>query len=318
MKLQWPGRQGLRHTPVLSSHRPSVLGLSSGTALLAVLGLSLPLATSDWLAESQTLEHRRQELDASLTQARAKLRRLQDALSTDPGPSASGALLAADHFELHRLALAKRLRVEALKSVDEAPAGAATRLQLRGSYSDLVAFVAAMARSEVAWGLQSLQLAAGEDRGHRLSLRLEALPVGAWMQASRAEPMRLLALPIGVDPFAAAPPLSRAPLPAAAADPLAGVPAQWRFEFAREREPLEALALRELSLTGTFRQGQTWLALLRSGNVIHTLKVGDYLGPDHGRVRAVDQDGLDLRELKRDAQGHWTEQMRRWRVGAAP
>jgi Tfp pilus assembly protein PilP len=46
--------------------------------------------------------------------------------------------------------------------------------------------------------------------------------------------------------------------------------------------------------------------------------VGDYLGPDHGRVQAVDQDGLDLRELKRDAQGHWTEQMRRWRVGAAP
>jgi type IV pilus assembly protein PilO len=318
MKLQWPGRQGLRHTPVLSSHRPSVLGLSSGAVLLAVLGLSLPLATSDWLAESQALEHRRQELDASLTQARAKLRQVQAALSTDPAPAASGSAVAADHLELHRLALAKRLRVEVLKSADDVPAGAATRLQLRGSYGDLVAFVAAMARSEVAWGLQSLQLAAGEDRGHRLSLRLQALPVGAWMQAGRAEPVRLLALPGGADPFAAAPPPSRAPLSAAAVDPLANVPAQWRFEFAREREPLEALALRELSLTGTFRQGQSWVALLRSGTVIHTLKVGDYLGPDHGRVQAVDQDGLDLRELKRDPQGHWTEQTRRWRVGAAP
>ena len=318
MKLQWPSKKGLRRMPVLSSHRPSVLGLSSGAALLAVLGLSLPLATSDWLAESQTLDHRRQELDASLTQAKTKLRQVQDALSKEPALATSGAPIAADHFELHRLALAQRLRVEALRPAEDAPTGAATRLQLRGSYGDLAAFVASMAGAEVAWGLQTLQLAAGDGRGHRLSLRLEALPAGPWMQANRSDLVRRLAVLGGTDPFAAAPPSSRPQLAAAAVDPLASVPARWRLEFARERQPLEALALRELFLTGTFRQGQSWVALLRSGTVIHTLKVGDYLGPDHGRVQAVDQDGLDLRELKRDAQGLWVEQMRRWRVGAAP
>ena len=78
------------------------------------------------------------------------------------------------------------------------------------------------------------------------------------------------------------------------------------------------MPLRELYFTGTFRQGAVWVALMRSGRLVHTVKVGDYLGPHLGRVQAVDQDGLDLRELKRDERGLWAEHRLRWRVGVAP
>ena len=318
MKLSWPGRRSLRPTPVLSSHRPSVLGLWIGGLLAAGLGLGLPIVTSDWSEESRSLERRRQQLDASLLREQAKLRQMQAALSPAPVTAVSDLPRPGDRFELHRLALTHGLRVESLKSAEGTPASRGLSLQLHGRYSLLTAFVAAMARSEVSWGLQDLQVSAGTEGGHRLGLRLQALPPGPWMQALGLEAVRPTALPQGLDPFAALPPLIRPLSAAAAADPLAGVPAQWRAELARERQPLEAQPLRELFLTGTFRQGQTWLALLRSGTVVHTLKVGDYLGPDFGRVQAVDQDGLDLRELKRDAQGRWAEQTRRWRVGAAP
>lgn len=318
MKLRWPAMRGLRRTSVVSARRPPFFGLWIGPLLMAGLGLGLPMATSDWLEESRVLERRSRELDASLLREQAKLRQMEAALNAAPAQAATARIRAGDRFELHGLALNRGLRVESLKSADGGSANHDLSLQLRGRYSHLTAFMLAMARSEVSWGLQDLQLTAGTDREHSLGLRLKALPLGPWMQAPPMEAVRLTGLLERSDPFAALPPLPGPPDAAPAAQSLSDLPAQWRDEFARERQALEAQPLRELFLTGTFRQGQSWVALLRSGAVVHILKVGDYLGPDFGRVQAVDQDGLDLRELKRDAQGQWGEQMRRWRVGAAP
>ncbi len=316
MRPRWPVMRGPRQTPVVSAHRASVVDLWVGGSLAAGLGLGLPAVLSDWFEERRALERRRQELDASLLREQAKLRQMQAALDAVPVPASPAPERAGDRFELHRLALTQGLRVEALKSTDGGASSQELSLQLCGRSGQLTAFVMAMARSEVAWGLRDLHLAAGADGGHRLGLRLQALPLGPWMQAIPLETLRWTAPLQHSDPFAALPPRPGPKAVVATADPLADVPAQWRAEFARQRQPLEAQPLSELFLTGTFRQGQTWVALLRSGAVVHTLKTGDYLGPDFGRVLAVDQDGLDLRELKRDPQGQWGEQTRRWRVGA--
>ncbi|MEI7783036.1 MAG: pilus assembly protein PilP [Betaproteobacteria bacterium] len=298
------------------------LGPVLSALFMGALGLTLPLASSDWRDESQALERKRTELQASLARAKAKLLEMQGALSADPMPPAVGPPTGADRFHLHRLALTQGLRVAALKPAGDAVASTSVNLDLRGSYEALVSFISVLARSDALWGLQQLQLAPGTDRGLRMSLRLLALPPGHWVLTRPAESVGRFVWLIGADPFAARPPwtspLLRPASAAAPADPLSDVPVQWRLEFARERQPLEALPLRELAFTGTFRQGPTWVALLRSGGAVHTLNVGDYLGPDLGRIQSVDQDGLDLRELKRDVQGRWSEHVRRWQVGAAP
>lgn len=332
MNLPWPSRRGLRLIPVLSAHRFSAAGIGWSGLVMSGLGLALPLLLMgpDWHDETRSLERSRQELGAALARARAKLQEMQAALPAGDAPKVTAVpagadrtgleSLGADRLQLHRLALAQGLRLEALKSAGDASAGAALSLQLRGNYGALVSYLAALAHSDSAWGLQNLHLVAGTDRGHRLNLLLETLLPGPWMQAQPEELGPRVQASVVTDPFAAPLP-APSPVPPADAvtpDPLAGVPAHWRGEFARERQPLEAQALRELSFTGTFRQGQTWVALVRFGGMVHTVKEGDYLGPDFGRVQAVDQDGLDLRELKRDQQGRWAEQMRRWGVGATP
>lgn len=96
------------------------------------------------------------------------------------------------------------------------------------------------------------------------------------------------------------------------------MPEHWQAELRRVRQPLEAHALKELFLTGTLRQGQAWFALVRAGAVVHALGVNDYVGLDLGRVRAIDEEGLDLREIRRDESGRWAEHLLRWRVGASP
>ena len=115
------------------------------------------------------------------------------------------------------------------------------------------------------------------------------------------------------EPPAAA--LAQAPVEPVGPPPM---PLHWQAELKRERQPLEAYALRDLFFAGTLRQGPSWLALVRAGGLIHTLRVGDYVGPDLGLVRSVDEEGLELREIGRDATGQWAESLRRWRVGVSP
>lgn len=45
-------------------------------------------------------------------------------------------------------------------------------------------------------------------------------------------------------------------------------------------------------------------ALLRASSKVHRLTVGDYLGPDHGRVTAIHERSIELVELLPDGQGH--------------
>ena len=60
-------------------------------------------------------------------------------------------------------------------------------------------------------------------------------------------------------------------------------------------------------MVGTLSLGTQTYALLRGASSIHRLAVGDYLGPDHGRITAIHDSHVELAELFPDGQGAWLE-----------
>jgi Tfp pilus assembly protein PilP len=345
-RLTGLARRPARRVTLVSARRSSAFGAFWQGVSGAIVGLALPwvlLGLGLW-DESEQLAQRQLLLLREQADAQSRLQALQGQLLPPASPStaaeASIAQPAAARLMLHRLALQHGVHLEQLKSSGEGvsrmgavgPASAAgqgptaardngLRVQLRGSYGALLGFVRALGEAGPLWALRQLHLVAGAQREHRLTLVLDALPVGPWLTPTTARPFGASARP-RFDPFSApmesAAPVVRESEPPALKDPLADVPEHWRPEFLRERQPLEALPLRDLIFAGTLRQGASWLALIRGRDAVHTVKVGDYLGPDLGRVQRIDEDGLDLRELRRDGSGRWTEHLRRWRVGGAP
>ncbi|HFC53333.1 MAG TPA: pilus assembly protein PilP [Gammaproteobacteria bacterium] len=76
----------------------------------------------------------------------------------------------------------------------------------------------------------------------------------------------------------------------------------------REREPLEAYQLDTLRMVGSIQKGNTLLALIQAPDgVIHQVRENNYLGRNHGRVKALSRDGIELVETIPDGMGGWME-----------
>ncbi|MDD3529404.1 MAG: pilus assembly protein PilP [Gallionellaceae bacterium] len=75
------------------------------------------------------------------------------------------------------------------------------------------------------------------------------------------------------------------------------------------RQPLEEFPLDALRMVGTLRKhGQaTWAVILDPKGVLHTIQRGARIGQNHGKVTAIGEDGLEIRELIQDARGEWNE-----------
>ncbi len=309
-------------------------------AALPVMGLG-PRAYEQRQALQQSgdaLSRQREAARARLEATTQHLERLQAELVALP--RAPAVADPPDALLTHRLALVHGVHLERLKTgarqggpglpVVTAPAEAAAAwtLQVRGSYRSLLAYLAALEQTGPAWSLKELQLSAGRPNAHRLGLVLEPLPASPWIspQAPRLLNYRMMGDPLGLPPERL---WARSEVPVLTSqsqpriepppvDPLADLPQVWRPEFERLRGPLESLALKDFFLAGTLRQGRVWVALMRAGSMVHAVAVGDYIGPDLGRVQSVDETGLELREIRRDPSGRWAEQVRRWPVGGAP
>jgi type IV pilus assembly protein PilO len=78
-------------------------------------------------------------------------------------------------------------------------------------------------------------------------------------------------------------------------------------DLARPRGVLESFAVEQFEMVGTLSQGTQTFALLRGVSSIHRLAIGDYLGPDHGRITAIHDSHVELAELFPDGQGAWLE-----------
>jgi type IV pilus assembly protein PilP len=78
-------------------------------------------------------------------------------------------------------------------------------------------------------------------------------------------------------------------------------------ELNRRKEPLEAYPLDSMTMVGSVaRQGRPY-ALLKVDNLLHQVKVGDYLGQNYGRITRIAETEIALREIVQDAAGEWIE-----------
>jgi type IV pilus assembly protein PilP len=77
----------------------------------------------------------------------------------------------------------------------------------------------------------------------------------------------------------------------------------------RVTPPLEESPIEAIRLVGSLQRGGVALALLRVNGLIYSVRVGDRLGQDQGRVSEISLTRLLLRELVFDAAGHEIERV---------
>lgn len=300
--------------------RPALAWRLSLAPLLATLlsaALLLVWQLSAVREQAQVEQAKLQKLQSQLDDLRLRLaqhKQAQHAVPAgDPYPasaSLSGAFADLGPWHWRRLAFAAGLTVDLLKPQGTGGTRAPRQWQLRvrGLYHQHGAFMAALGEPAQAVRVLRYQLQSGPAGAHLADLNVE-LPAEPLQNFFTVSPKgRRYQAAAGADPLGEPPP----------ADPWAGVPAHWQAELARPKLMLEALPLSAYALAGTLERGGEWLALLQGEGMLHTVRVGDPLGPDAGRVLRIAEQGLWLREIVRNSQGRWSEQERVWRVGEAP
>ena len=80
-------------------------------------------------------------------------------------------------------------------------------------------------------------------------------------------------------------------------------------DMSRPREPLEAFPLESLRFVGLLRKDKVLEALIDTGSGIYQVKVGSYMGQDHGLITAITDIEITLKELVEDINGEWTERI---------
>jgi len=148
----------------------------------------------------------------------------------------------------------------------------------------------------------------------------EALQV--WMQNERAKhalpaqspsarpapdgPQQLIyTQPQGVEPFS-----RKRLLGATQADALEPTEATpLRAAPSQTRPPLDALPLASMRLVGSVQRGRETLAMLRVQGLIYSVRVGDRIGQDQGRVSAITSAGLVVREVALNVRGQQSERV---------
>ena len=185
-------------------------------------------------------------------------------------------------------------------------------IQLRGGYHAMGALLADLARLPRIVTVHALALTLGKDR---------LLTLDAVLQAYRLPEAGELATQAALPPKGSAPawrPLAAvAPYPyeaAALADPFNALPPASGQrggvagpDLHRVREPLESVALPAITMVGSVQQDGRLSALLLAGQRVYRVAVGQYLGPDHGRVTQISEQALQYKELLPDAGGGWRE-----------
>ena len=76
----------------------------------------------------------------------------------------------------------------------------------------------------------------------------------------------------------------------------------------RRREPLEAFPLEGLKMVGTLEQKKEVFALVKApDNTLYRVKAGNYLGQNFGRITAINESSIKLKEIVQDSGGNWEE-----------
>ncbi len=78
-------------------------------------------------------------------------------------------------------------------------------------------------------------------------------------------------------------------------------------DFDRRKEPLESYPLESLKMVGLLQQGKMKHAIIRAGNVVYQVKIGNYMGQNFGIITNISESEVQIRELVQDATGDWVE-----------
>lgn len=83
-----------------------------------------------------------------------------------------------------------------------------------------------------------------------------------------------------------------------------------RPDETRIRHFLEGFNIEDFTMVGTLTNSEGMHALIRSGDGVHRIKPGDYLGRNHGRVVDVSEAEVYVLEIAPDGEGGWVERPR--------
>ena len=292
----------------------ALLGCALAAVVLAVGDLAYLSPARERLqqAEAQEVALQQQIAQKSVVSAGVEahtqqLERLQvkvDALVQQfPGQSQMPALLE----DIGRTALANGLLISSLTPLDEQPrpfySEQPVQIGLTGAYHDLATFMGALGDLSQFATVHDLTLKRDGSLLHlevlartywhaqQSGARVQAVgqrPSFAYDSAGLRDPFLQLAVQVDHSPGR----------PAAAPD------------LSRPRGVLENLAVDQFKMVGTLSRGVQTFALLRSASTVYRLAIGDYLGPDHGRVTAIHDGRIELVELFPDERGAWLERSR--------
>lgn len=78
-------------------------------------------------------------------------------------------------------------------------------------------------------------------------------------------------------------------------------------DVSRKREPLEGFPLDNIKMMGfVLKQGKP-SALVSVSGTLYSVAVGQYIGHDFGKVTAVNEQEISIKEVVQDASGVWAE-----------
>lgn len=78
----------------------------------------------------------------------------------------------------------------------------------------------------------------------------------------------------------------------------------------RVKQFLEGFNIENFTMVGTLSNGQGRYALIRGGDGVHRVRIGDYLGRNHGRIVEISEAAVDVVEIVPDGEGGWLERPR--------
>lgn len=78
----------------------------------------------------------------------------------------------------------------------------------------------------------------------------------------------------------------------------------------RVKQFLEGFNIENFIMVGTLTNDAGKYALIRGGEGVHRVKVGDYLGRNHGRIAEISEAEVSVLEIVPDGEGGWLERPR--------
>lgn len=78
----------------------------------------------------------------------------------------------------------------------------------------------------------------------------------------------------------------------------------------RVRQFLEGFNIEGFDMVGILSNQQGMQALIRGAGSVHRVKIGDYLGRNHGRITSIEEGRIGVVEIVPDGEGGWLERPR--------